>query len=130
MSIHERLATVRKDADLTQTEFAGRVGISRRAYVNYERGEREIPSAFVIKLYDNFSISPNWILLGKGQKTESLLSELIEDAVIAVGTFRVLKQLESDPERDAKLVMLLVDYFKQDREVDANFVQKMLESAT
>ena len=130
MSIQERLATVRKDADLTQTEFAGRVGISRRAYVNYERGEREIPSAFVIKLYDNFSISPNWILLGKGQKTESLLSELIEDAVIAVGTFRVLKQLESDPERDAKLVMLLVDYFKQDREVDANFVQKMLESAT
>lgn len=130
MSVHDRLATVRKETKLTQTEFAERVGVSRRAYVNYERGEREIPSAFVIKLYNKFSINPNWILLGKGQKTESLLSELIEDAVIAVGTFRVLKQLESDPKRDAKLVMLLVDYFKQDREVDANFVQKMLESAT
>jgi len=130
VSVHDRLATVRKETKLTQTEFAERVGVSRRAYVNYERGEREIPSAFVIKLYNKFSINPNWILLGKGQKTESLLSELIEDAVIAVGTFRVLKQLESDPKRDAKLVMLLVDYFKQDREVDANFVQKMLESAT
>lgn len=130
MTVHERLATIRKDADLTQTEFAEKMGISRRAYVNYERGEREIPSGFVIKLSDELSINPTWILTGKGEKTEELRSAAIEDAVIAVRTFAVLKRLEINPEREAELVLLLVDYFKQDGPADAAFVQKMLESAT
>jgi len=38
--------------------------------------------------------------------------------------------LRIEPEREAKLVILLLDYFKQDRDTDPEFVQKLLESAT
>lgn len=130
MPIHNRLAEVRKDTDLTQTEFAQRMGVSRRAYVNYERGEREIPSSLILLLHDELSISPTWMLTGKGRKTAGIESELTEDAVVAVRTFAMLKKLEIEPEREAKLVILLLDYFKQDRNADPAFVQKLLESAT
>lgn len=130
MSVHDRLAEVRKDAGLTQTEFAERIKVSRRAYVNYERGEREIPSSLLLLLHDELSISPTWLLTGKGRKTAGIESELTEDAVVAVRTFAMLKKLEIEPEREAKLVILLLDYFKQDREADPKFVQKLLESAT
>lgn len=130
MSVHDRLAEIRKDNDLTQTEFAERMGVSRRAYVNYERGEREIPSSLLLLLHDELSISPTWVLTGKGRKTAGIESELTEDAVVAVRTFSMLKKLEIEPEREAKLVILLLDYFKQDRDTDPEFVQKLLESAT
>ena len=99
MSVHDRLAEVRKDTDLTQTEFAEKMGISRRAYVNYERGEREIPSSMLLLLHDKLSISPTWMLTGKGRKTAGIESELTEDAVVAVRTFSMLKNLENLKEK-------------------------------
>lgn len=62
--IGRRLAAVRAKEGLIQTEFAERLGITSRAYINYERGEREIPAALLISLLNAFGVDPLWVLVG------------------------------------------------------------------
>ena len=130
MTTSERLAALRKELDFTQGEFSEKVGISRSAYINYERGERELPSAFVVKLHELFSIDPTWLLTGEGARTSERKNEFVEAAVLAVRSFAMLKKLEVDPEREAKLVVLLVEYFYQGGVKNSDFVQTMLENVT
>ncbi len=59
-----RLATLREQFRLSQKEFAAKLGVSLRAYQNYERGEREIPASLIRALYDTFKVQPVWLLLG------------------------------------------------------------------
>ena len=66
--IGRRLAAVRAKEGLIQNEFAERLGISGRAYINYERGEREIPAVLLITLLQEFGVDPQWILVGPGDE--------------------------------------------------------------
>ena len=62
----ERVAKVRSHLSLSQGEISAQVGISLRAYQNYERGEREVPVALVKALYNKFRVDPIWLLTGFG----------------------------------------------------------------
>ncbi|MFT4066752.1 helix-turn-helix domain-containing protein [Paraburkholderia sp.] len=63
---HQRLAHVREYLELSQEKMAGRLGISLRAYANYERGERAIPIDVVRTLYEKCAVDPVWLLTGEG----------------------------------------------------------------
>lgn len=127
MTVHERLATVRKERQFTQGEFSEKVGISRSAYINYEHGDRELPTSLVVKLHELFSIDPTWLLTGEGVKTSDRKNELVEAAVLAVRSYAMLNKLEIDPEREGELVVLLVEYLDEGGSVNSDFVQNMLE---
>ena len=55
-----RLVAIREESGLTQEEFADRLGLSLRAYANYERGEREIPTALFRAKLPYASVSAFW----------------------------------------------------------------------
>lgn len=129
MTIEERLLSVRKHTGLTQAEFAKKFGLSSRGYASYELGERELPSSFAIKLHDELSISPTWLLTGEGAQSSKEQNVLMRDALVAVRTFAVSKGLEIDLEREAKLVELLMEYFIKGGTKNSDFVQNMLETA-
>ena len=120
--------TVRKNSNAKQGEFSKRLGVSRSAYINYERGDRELPSAFLLKLHAELSINPTWLLTGQGPKTSVEKGEIIEAAVVAVQSFALLRRLEIDPERTGKLVLLLVEYFEEVGGVNIDFANKLLET--
>jgi transcriptional regulator with XRE-family HTH domain len=63
-AIGGRLATLREKFGLSQRDFAAKLGVSLRAYQNYERGEREIPAGLIRALYEVFRVQPIWLLLG------------------------------------------------------------------
>lgn len=63
---HVRVKQVRDHFALSQTAIAQRVGMSLRAYQNYERGEREVPVALIHALYSEFKVDPVWLLTGTG----------------------------------------------------------------
>lgn len=65
--IVENLAKLRKKLNLTKDEFALKLGIAPRAYVNYERGERKPPYEMLIKLSDEFDVNLNWLINDKGE---------------------------------------------------------------
>lgn len=63
---HQRVAQVREHLELSQDKMARQLGLSLRAYANYERGERTIPVELLRSLYKRFSVDPIWLLTGDG----------------------------------------------------------------
>ena len=59
---YPRLRDLREDNDLMQKEVAAHLGIDQRVYSNYETGKREIPTRFVVKLADFYSVTTDYIL--------------------------------------------------------------------
>ena len=65
--IAENLLKLRKELKLSQNEFALKLGIIPRAYVNYERGERKPPYEMLITLSNDFDVNLNWLINDKGK---------------------------------------------------------------
>ena len=67
MTISERIKKIRRYYDLTQQEFADRIGSKRNTVATYEMG-RTAPSAAVISLIcREFKISETWLKNGDGE---------------------------------------------------------------
>ena len=94
LAFGERLAQIRLRIDLSQAEFADSLGLSLRAYANYERGEREAPLAVVRALYDVYNIDPVWLMGGYGKEpfTTALKVDVSLIAEIAYEIDRRLNQ--------------------------------------
>ena len=65
--MHERLKQLRKTLDLTQQEFADRIGSKRNTIAKYET-ETNTPSAAVISLIcREFHVNEKWLREGTGE---------------------------------------------------------------
>ncbi|WP_251210197.1 helix-turn-helix domain-containing protein [Acetatifactor aquisgranensis] len=63
----DRIKKIRKELDLTQQEFADRIGIKRGGVANYEIG-RNIPIDSVISLIcREFNVNEQWLRDGTGE---------------------------------------------------------------
>lgn len=58
----KRLEDLRLDHDLTQQQVADYLGCQREVYRRYEKGTREIPLDFLIKLADYYHVSTDYLL--------------------------------------------------------------------
>ncbi len=112
---HERVGLVRAHFSLSQTVMAQRVGISLRAYQNYERGEREIPVALVHALYEQFRVDPVWLLTGAGtmmlaeDQRKRLDQTLLDRVVEAVEKFGADLKRPLSVEHKSRLIGLLYE---------------------
>lgn len=129
MSIGERIRLLRKELNLSQNAFAERSKISLRALKAYELDEREPPASFLVEVYQQFNVEPTWLLSGDGARSAEHRSNNVEHAVIAVRTFAILEKVDFPPEKEAKLVLLLAEYFDEGGENDGPLVKKILENA-
>jgi SOS-response transcriptional repressor LexA len=75
-----RIRAVR--GDLSQQEFADRLGTSAQTIGRYERDERSPDAAFVRALMDRFGIDPRWLVTGEG---EMVLSSASAPVIAAPG---------------------------------------------
>lgn len=62
MSYYPRLRDLREDNDLKQRNIAELLFITQQQYSLYEKGERDIPSAFLITLADYYNTSIDYIV--------------------------------------------------------------------
>ncbi len=114
-SYHERVAIVRSHFGLSQTVMAERVGLSLRAYQNYERGEREIPVVLVQALYQAFQIDPVWLLTGEGsmivaaEARKCLDQPLLDRVVAAVEQFESGLKKRLSVQHKSRLIGLLYE---------------------
>jgi transcriptional regulator with XRE-family HTH domain len=65
-SLGQRIKAARKKHGLTQTLFANKMGVSKGAVINYEKGYRSPDALFLIRMIKLFNISSEWLLLGSG----------------------------------------------------------------
>lgn len=64
--MNERIRKLRRELDLTQREFADRIGIKRNTVATYETG-RNIPIDAVVSLIcRTFNVNENWLRNGEG----------------------------------------------------------------
>lgn len=64
--MNERLKKLRKTLDLTQQEFADKIGIKRNSLANYETGRNTPIDAIVVSICREFNVSEEWLRTGNG----------------------------------------------------------------
>jgi len=62
----ERMKKLRKTLDLTQQEFADRIGIKRNSYANYETGRNTPIDAIIVSICREFNVNEEWLRNGTG----------------------------------------------------------------
>lgn len=134
VAIGRRLVAIRESSKLTQHQFAERLGLSPRAYGNYERGEREMPVILFKTLCDSFRIDPLWLLDGPGETPvvagERLLDlDLLQEIIRTVEEWLVKKRGMLKPEKKARVIRLAYEHCIEQGRVDAAHLKDMLSLA-
>ncbi|MCX5888114.1 MAG: helix-turn-helix transcriptional regulator [Deltaproteobacteria bacterium] len=66
MNLQERLKLVMQDSGLTIPDFAKKLSVAGSTLVNYRDGRTSPTFDLLMKICTEFSINPDWLLLGKG----------------------------------------------------------------
>lgn len=76
----ERIRKLRRTLDLTQQEFADRIGIKRNTIANYEIGRNDPVDSVIALICREFNVNETWLRTGEGemfvQKKDDALTEL------------------------------------------------------
>jgi len=62
MKMQLRIRDLREDADMTQRQIAEMLHCDQSQYSKYERGERELPLAFAVKLAQFYRTSVDYLI--------------------------------------------------------------------
>ena len=62
MNMKLRIRDLREDNDLKQQEIANYLLCDQSLYSKYERGERELPLSYAVKLADFYGVSVDYLL--------------------------------------------------------------------
>lgn len=134
IAIGRRITAVRTGSGMTQSDFAEHLGLSPRAYANYERGEREMPVALFKTLYETYHIDPVWILTGPGDEPAVVESRRIDGQLLA----KIIEMVEEwlskhrrtlKPEKKARVIRLAYEHCADQQSVDSAHLQEMLSLA-
>lgn len=64
--MNDRLKKLRKALDLTQQEFADRIGVKRNSLANYETGRNTPIDAIIVSICREFNVNEEWLRSGTG----------------------------------------------------------------
>ena len=88
MTQGERVKTVRKSKEMTMEEFGKRLGVTRTAISNIEKGYRGLTEQMLKSICREFSVDEEWLRTGDGdmpqklseeEEVAALVSDLLED---------------------------------------------------
>lgn len=63
----DRLKQVRKNLELTQQEFAQKIGTSQNVLANYEIGRRNPSNSVINNICKTFNVNEEWLRTGNGE---------------------------------------------------------------
>lgn len=134
LAIGQRIAAIRANSGLSQNEFAESVGLSPRAYGNYERGEREMPVALFKILCESYSIDPVWLLTGPGLEpirvtTRRVDGELLETLIRMIEEWLIKNRRALKPDKKARLIRLAYEHCSESGQIDGAHLKDMLSLA-
>lgn len=122
----ERIKELRKALNLSQIEFAARLGISRGNIAAYEVGKNAPSDAVIELICRTFSVSRQWLLQGEGemfiQPDEFSLDEFLKErdaSQLEIAIVRAYFELDPDLRR------LVLKQFKANLERDQESVEDL-----
>lgn len=87
-SLNERIKKIRKALDLTQQEFADRLGIIRGNIAGYETGKRNPSDAVLSLICNKFNVNEKWLHTGEGK----MFIEVPEEDIYSKAAASVFKE--------------------------------------
>lgn len=63
----DRIKLIRKELDLTQQEFAQKIGTSQNVLANYEIGRRNPSNSVINNICKTFNVNEEWLRTGNGE---------------------------------------------------------------
>lgn len=117
--MNERLKKIRKELDLTQQEFADKIGVKRNTIATYESGRNEPIDAVVSLICREFNVNEEWLRTGKGE----MFVDLTRDEEIARFVGELLKDEEDSFKR--RLISGLVALDDKGWDVLENFLDSI-----
>ncbi len=117
--IPKRIQLVRKLLNLSQEEFAKKLGISRGYLANIEKGLRTPPDRILKLISQTFGVSYEWLKEGKGEIWTKEPEVTVRDLEIIEYIIRKLKELEEEYEVEippAKFAKAVIDIYKHVKE--------------
>lgn len=70
MNAGERIFLVRKNLNMTMEKFGERIGITRAAISNIEKGNRSVTDQVAKAILREYGVSENWLKTGEGEMFE------------------------------------------------------------
>jgi len=102
-AIGARLARIRKERGITQTELAERLGISQPIVSDYERGELRLHGELLLQLAQILDVSVDEILgLGEAKRPARAANRRF---------LRRLQEIDKLPRRDQEALLRTIDAF-------------------
>ena len=98
--MNERIKKVRKELNLTQAQFAQRIGSTQNTLANYEIGRRNPSGSVINNICKEFNVNENWLRSGEGE----MFSQMSRDEE----TMKFVAQILSDDDRPLKSTFLNV----------------------
>ena len=121
--MNERLKKLRKTLDLTQQEFADKIGSKRNTVAKYETNTNT-PSAAVISLIcREFNVNEKWLRDGTGE----IFIEVPEEDEYTKAAVSIAQN------NDIEIMSLLVEYWKLDdvsKKIFKNYLRNVSERIT
>lgn len=90
-----RIRTIRKNAGMTQQQFAERLGISRNTVATYETSSRISIDAVIVSICREFGVREEWLRTGQGD----IYKELTPDLELSKWFGQILMEEESSFKR-------------------------------
>lgn len=122
MTLGERIKKMRKALDLTQQEFANRIGTTANVLTNYETGRRNPSASAFNNICKTFNVSEAWLRTGEGEmfiqvtRDEQIAAWVGKTLTTESDTFqkRFISMLSKLSESDWKVLERMVEEMKKD----------------
>lgn len=119
--MNERIKKLRKALDLTQQEFASRIGSVQNTITGYETGRR-VPSSQVVTLIcKTFNVSETWLRTGEGemfiqQSKDDELEQVLSDIAASDDELikRIIRAYWRLDDKEKSAVKKLIDGFSSE----------------
>lgn len=113
--MNERIKELRNILNLTQQEFADKIGTGRGNIAGYETGKRSPSEAVISLICEKFNVNETWFRTGEGEmfipRTRNQeITDFLGDLIIEEGTFkkRLIEAMARLDEKDWEDIERLV----------------------
>ena len=80
-NVKERIKKIRRELNLTQQEFAERIGIKRNTIANYETGRNDPVDSVISLICREFNVREEWLRTGEGEMFKPKPSDILDQQI-------------------------------------------------
>lgn len=115
----ERIKKIRRLLDLTQQEFADKIGVKRNTIAQYESGRNEPTETVMILICREFNVNEKWLRNGNGE----MFNKTTREEEIADWMGKILR-----PENDTSFQSRFISVLSKLNERDWETLEKIATS--